>query len=554
MDQGLARKMGMDHISTLEFDIGDFVNEFSHCFTGECRVNMLPILYRISQTITDSIDLAASLSIILSVMQEQLKMQSGMVTLYDRESETIFIHDSFGLTDEEKGRGIYVPGEGITGKVVETGKAIVAQRLSDNPDFLDRTGSHARKGRSKAVFFCVPIIHTRKVLGTIGAERVYMNQRLLKQDLEILAMVAAMIAPAAELYLMENVDKVRLESENRRLKNTLKERLKPSNIIGNSKPMQDVYDLVYKVAVAKTTVLILGESGVGKELVANAIHYNSATAEGPFVSFNCAALPENIAESELFGHEKGAFTGAVMMRKGRFEMADGGTIFLDEIGELSPSMQAKLLRVLQERVFERVGGGRPIKVDVRIIAATNRNLAEMVDRGTFREDLYYRLNVFPIVVPPLRDRGSDIVILADHFVTTFAKENDKSIKRISTPAINMLMSYHWPGNVRELENVIERSVLLSDDDVIHSYNLPPSLQTSGESGTAFGVSLESKLHAVEYEMIVEALKNSNGHIGDAATELGLTRRMLGARMERYGITYKTFRTADMHKWKHDDRA
>jgi Transcriptional regulator containing GAF, AAA-type ATPase, and DNA binding domains len=540
--------MRLDDPATLEFDVGDFVDEFSHCFTGECRVSVLPILYQISQTITNSADLAGSLSIILGVMRQQLKMQRGVVTLYDRSSETIFIHDSFGLTDEEKGRGIYAPGEGITGKVVQTGKAIVAQRLRDNPDFLDRTRAHARKGRAKAAFFCVPIIHAQKVLGTIGAERVYLNQRLLKQDVEILTMIASMIAPAAELYLMENLDKVRLESENRRLKSALKERFKPSNIIGNCKPMQEVYDLIHKVAATKATVLILGESGVGKELVANAIHYNSPSAEGPFVKSNCAALPENLAESELFGHERGAFTGALTLHKGSFELADGGTIFLDEVGELSPSVQAKLLRVLQDRTFERVGGGKPIKVDVRIIAATNRNLAEMVEKGTFREDLYYRLNVFPITVPPLRERGSDVITLADHFVTTFAAENGKTIKRISTPALNMLMSYHWPGNVRELENVMERSVILSEDDVIHNYNLPPSLQTSRESGTAFGVSLESKIHAVEYEMIVEALKNSNGHMGEAAKELGLTRRMLGARMERYGITYKTFRTADIRRW------
>lgn len=480
-------------------------------------------------------------------MQQQMKMLCGMVTLYDRGNGTIFIHDSFGLTEEEKSRGIYAPGEGVTGRVVETASPIIVHEPRDNASFANKTGSMARKGQRKAAFFCIPIMHAHKVLGTIGAERHYMNPRLLKQDVEILSMIAAIIAPAAELYLMENLEKVRLENENRRMKNVLMERFRPSNIMGNSKPMQEVYDLVYKVASARTTVLILGESGVGKELVANAIHYNGSNADGPFVSFNCAALPESIAESELFGHEKGAFTGAATMRKGRFEMADGGTIFLDEIGELTLAMQAKLLRVLQLKTFERVGGNKPVKVDVRIIAATNRNLPEMVDKGTFREDLYYRLNVFPILVPPLRERGSDVITLADHFVMSFAKENNKNVKRISSPAINMLMSYHWPGNVRELENVIERSVLLADDDVIHSYNLPPSLQTSTESGTSFGVSLESKLHSVEYEMIVEALKNSNGHIGEAARELGLTRRSLGVRMDRYDITYKSFRTADAGK-------
>lgn len=530
----------MNNQATLELDMDYFVEEFSHCFTGECRVKMLPLLYKISQIITDSANLANALSIILGIMQQHLKMERGIVTLYDMPAENIFIHDSFGLTEEEQKRGVYTLGEGITGKVVETGKAIIARRVQDHPDFSDRTEAQ-RSSKAKSAFFCVPIMRARKVLGTIAAERVYMNQRLLKQDVELLTMIATMIAPVVELYLIENIDKVRLENENRRLKHALKERFKPTNIIGNSKPMQEVYELIHKVASTKATVLILGESGVGKELVANAIHYNSPNAEAPFITSNCAALPENLAESELFGHEKGSFTGALSMHKGCFEQADGGTIFLDEVGELSLTVQAKLLRVLQNRTFERVGGSKPVKIDVRIIAATNRNLAEMVEQGTFREDLYYRLHVFPITVPPLRERGSDVIALADHFVSTFSEENAKSIKRISTPALNMLMSYHWPGNVRELENVMERAVILSDDDVIHSYNLPPSLQTSKESGTAFGLTLEDKVRAVEYEMIVEALKNTNGHMGEAAEELGLTRRMLGVRMERYGISYKSFR-------------
>ncbi|MGO9597051.1 MAG: sigma 54-interacting transcriptional regulator [Isosphaeraceae bacterium] len=531
----------------LEFEAGDFVEEFSHCFTGECRIGVLPVLYKINQVIASSADLPKALSIILGVMRNQLRMQRGMVTLYDREAGTIFIHDSFGLTAEEQDRGIYAPGEGITGRVVQTGKAIIVPRLLESPEYLNRTSAHDKKGRTKAAFFCVPIMHAQKVLGTIGGERIYINQRLLKQDVELVAMIALMLAPVVELYLTENVEKVRLENENRCLKNALKERFKPANIIGNSKPMLEVYDLIKKVTGAKTTVLILGESGVGKELVANAVHYNGPNAESPFIAANCAAMPENLAESVLFGHEKGAFTGAVAQHKGSFEQADGGTIFLDEVGELSPTMQAKLLRVLQERTFERLGGSRPVKVDLRVIAATNCNLAAMVEEGSFREDLYYRLNVFPITVPPLRERGSDVITLADHFVTFFTRQNGKTVKRISTPAINMLMGYHWPGNVRELENVIERSVLLSEDEVIHSYHLPPSLQTAKESGTVVGVNLESKLRAVEYEMIVEALKNNNGHIGEAARELGLTRRMLGFRMERYGVTYKTFRTADMRK-------
>ncbi len=532
---------------TVAVDIDDFADDFTHCFTGECRVNVLPILFQISQIITESEDLASSLAVMLKVMRERLKIVRAMVTLYDRGSETIFLHESFGLTDEQKARGIYSPGEGITGKVVEAGKPFIVPRLRDHPGCLDDTMSTAGGANMNTSFFCVPIMHGKKVLGTISAERVYTNRRLLKQDVELLATIASMIAPAAELYLQENIDKVRLENENRRLSNELKQRFKPSNIIGNSKPMKEVYELIHKVAGTKATVLILGESGVGKELVANAIHYNGLSAEGPFIKFNCAALPENIVESELFGHEKGSFTGAIAMRKGRFEMADGGTIFLDEVGELSLPMQAKLLRVLQEKTFERVGGSRPVKVDLRIIAATNRNLIEMTEKGTFREDLYYRLNVFPMTIPPLRDRGSDIISLADFFVTQFAAETGKDVKRISTPALSMLMAYHWPGNVRELENVIERSVILAEDGVIHGYNLPPSLQTSTETGTTFGCTLEGKLEAVEYEMIVEALKTHQGNMTEAARELGLTRRILGLRMEKHALNYKKFRKGEEEK-------
>lgn len=521
---------------------GVFLDEFTHCFTGECRVNVLQILFKINQVIAANADLATLVSIVLDGMQRQMRMKRGAMMLYDRRSDAIFIHDSFGLSDEEKGRGIYAPGEGITGKVVQSGKPVIIPRLLESPDFLDRTKAHQGRNYDKLAFFCVPIVLAQKVLGTICAERVYMNQRLLTQDAELLSMIASLIAPAVELYLIENVDKVQLETENRRLKNELKQRFRPSNIIGNSKPMQEVYSLIQKVAATKATVLLLGESGVGKELVASAIHYNSPTADGPFIKANCAALPEALAESELFGHEKGAFTSAIATHKGYFEQASGGTIFLDEVGELSLPNQAKLLRVLQERTFERVGGSKSVKVDVRIIAATNRDLAEMVASGTFREDLFYRLNVFPITIPPLRERGSDVITLADHFVTTFSTENGKPIKRISTPAINMLMSYHWPGNVRELENVIERSVILAEEDVIHGYDLPPSLQMPIETGTGFALSLDDRIATVEQEMIIEALKASNGNVGEAAKVLGVTRRILGVRMERHGLDYKAFRT------------
>jgi Nif-specific regulatory protein len=289
-------------------------------------------------------------------------------------------------------------------------------------------------------------------------------------------------------------------------------------------------------------VLITGESGTGKELVAAELHRLSRRSASALVKINCAALPESIIESELFGHEKGAFTGALNQRKGRFELAQGGTIFLDEIAELSPQVQVKLLRVLQEREIERVGGSQVIKVDVRLIAATNRNLDEEVRAARFREDLFYRLNVFPLQVPPLRERKSDIMLLADHFAEKYAEKNNKLIKRISSPAIDLLTSYSWPGNVRELENCIERAVILSTDRVIHSYNLPPSLQSPSSTNTEPTTTLEAALSRLEKELIVEALKINGGNMAAAARQLGITERQMGLRVHHYGINWKSFRT------------
>jgi Nif-specific regulatory protein len=507
--------------------------DFTYCDSGECRIGVLPFLHEISTAMTENNDLSQTLAELLKLMEQRMNIVRGMVTLRDGSSGQFTIHRSFGLSEEQEARGVYSVGEGITGLTAESGEAIVVPRLRDEPRFLNRTLSHTPGDNGDNSFLCVPIKLGTRVLGTIGAERPYENHLLLRQDAELLATISAIIAPAVELYLVKR--------ENSQLRDALKERFHPTNIIGNSKPMLDVYDLIQRLAGTLTTVLILGESGVGKELIASAIHYNGPWANGPFVKFNCAALPEQILESELFGHEKGAFTGATAQRKGRFELAAGGTIFLDEVGELSLLVQAKLLRILQERTFERVGGNQTLKVDLRIIAATNRDLREMVTKGSFREDLFYRLSVFPITVPPLRARGSDVILLADHFVKVFSKKLIKRVQRISTPALDMLMSYHWPGNVRELENAIERAIILSDDEVIHQYDLPPSLQTASESGTAYESGLKLKLQSVEHEMIVEALKTHRGNVSEAASELNLTRRVLSLRMKAYGIDYKAYR-------------
>ncbi len=301
--------------------------------------------------------------------------------------------------------------------------------------------------------------------------------------------------------------------------------------------------MIDKVAPTTSTVLIRGESGVGKELVADAIHYASNRADKPFIKVNCAALPESLIESELFGHEKGAFTGASALRIGRFEAAQGGTIFLYEIGELPPSTQVKLLRIMEQREFERRGSTVPIKADVRIICATNRNLEELIEKGAFREDLYYRINVFPVFIPPLRERINDIPGLADHFIMKFNQNNQKKIKRISSSAIDMLMVYHWPGNIRELENCIERACIMSTDSVIRASNLPPTLQTALSSGTKSLGTLETIISLVEQQIILETLHSTKGNMLKASKLLGITERMMGIRIKKYNIDPKRYKPA-----------
>jgi Nif-specific regulatory protein len=298
---------------------------------------------------------------------------------------------------------------------------------------------------------------------------------------------------------------------------------------------------VAQVAQTNTTVLIRGESGTGKELIAHAIHYNSLRASKPFIKVSCAALPETLIESELFGYEKGAFTGAQARKKGRFELADGGTLFLDEIGDLNASTQIKLLRAIQEREFERLGGTETIKVNVRLIAATNKDMEKAIVDGTFREDLYYRLNVFTIFVPPLRERKADLLLLADHFLEKASLAHSKHIKRISTPAIDMLMAYHWPGNVRELENAIERAVVVCDGQVVHAHHLPPTLQTAASSGAAMSLSLKDAIDAYEKDLIQDALKTSRGNRAKAARLLNTTGRIMNYKVRQLGIDWRRFK-------------
>ena len=506
--------------------------------SGEIR--KLTTLVEISQALSGTLDQKAALHRVLEILENHHGFVSSAVTLLRSDSREIYIEAACGLTPEGR-RVRYRLGEGITGRVVESGKPVVVPQASNEPLFLGRAAQTKKLSKHEITFICVPITLNRKSVGALAGVLRYKKDRDYDRAVKFLRVVASMIAQGLKVHQMVELEKQRLLDENIHLRQELKQRYDFSNIIGNSGPMRQVYEQISQVAPTNTTVLIRGESGTGKEMIAHAIHYNSPRASKPFIKVACAALPESLIESELFGYEKGAFTGASSRKKGRFEMAEGGTLFLDEIGELSQATQIKLLRVLQEREYERLGGTETIKSNVRLIAATNKDLEKAIREGVFREDLYYRLNVFTIYLPPLRERRPDVLELAEHFVDKYARQHHKRIKRISTPAIDMLTSYHWPGNVRELENCIERTLLVCEGNVIHGHHLPPTLQTAAASDTVTRLSLMAAIEAYEKDLIQDALKTARGNRARAAKLLDTTERILGYKVKKYTIDCQRFR-------------
>jgi len=485
-------------------------------------------------------ELRPTLYKVLEILSQGMDLTRGAISILNPARHEIRIEAAHGLSASAISRGRYKPGEGITGRVIQTGKPIVVPKVSEEPAFLNRTAEAGDK-EGEMSFLCVPVTKGEQVLGTLSAHRPFDPAYDLDHARQVLTVVAAMVAQKVAHIEALHWEKEAHSAENKRLREELAGKYSITNLVGNSNKMREVFQMISQVCKSNATVLIRGESGTGKELAASAIHYNSPRAKGPFVKVNCAALPVTLMESELFGHEKGAFTGAIRLKPGKFEQADRGTIFLDEIGSISLDVQSHLLRVLQEKEIERVGGFATIKVDVRVVAATNRDLEKAVEEGQFREDLYYRLNVFPIYMPPLRQRKTDILLLADHFLEKYSRENGKDIRRFSTPAIDMMMQYHWPGNVRELENCIERAVLLCDGGVIHAFHLPPTLQTGEESDTLPNRSLDQAVEALERDMIVDALKSTRGNMGKAAELLSTTPRKIGYKAEKYGIDFRDYR-------------
>ncbi|MEO8587046.1 MAG: sigma 54-interacting transcriptional regulator [Acidobacteriota bacterium] len=505
--------------------------------------NELTMLLDLSEALGSPLNLRASFARALEILETDVKAIFGMITFLDAESGDLKVEAATGRHAAATGNLRYRPGEGISGRVVKTGKPIAIPHASEEPLFLDRPGllRSRRKSKDDLSYISVPIRIDGRNAGALGVAFVHEKSRDLGHLVKVLGIAASMLGQATRVHRLLEAQRDRLMEENRQLKEELRERYDVGNLIGTSHPMQKVYEQVAQAAPANTTVLIRGESGTGKELVAHAIHHNSPRSGKPFIKVNCAALPESLIESELFGYEPGAFTGADKQKKGRFELAHGGTLFLDEVGDFPAATQVKLLRVLQEREFERLGGVKPVRVDVRLITATNTDLEEALKMGTFREDLYYRLNVFGLFVPPLRERRSDILLLADHFVEKYAAAHARSVRRISTSAIDMLMSYHWPGNVRELENCIERAVLICEGGVIHAHHLPPTLQTAEVSNTLPGQSLADSISGYEKDLILDGLKIARGNRAKAARLLRTTERILNYKIGKHGIDADRFR-------------
>lgn len=492
----------------------------------------LDTLFRVSQVLSQSLNLNETLQGVLLQIHEKGGLRNGMVSLVQPDKGEMLLSAVHGETNVDEVR--YRSGEGIVGSILEEGRTVVVKRISDEPRFLGRLGLYDKD----LPFIGVPIRVSGKLVGVLAAQPSQAADSFLNERAQFMEMLANLVGQAVRLSWEVEKERSDLMRERDSLKRQVRGSYGFSNMVGHTAVMKRVFEVIRQVAKWDTTVLIRGESGTGKELIANAIHYNSPRANAPFVKLNCAALPDNLLETELFGHEKGAFTGAVSMRKGRFEQADGGTIFLDEIGEISPTFQAKLLRVLQEGEFERVGGTKTLKVNVRVIAATNKDLESEVEAGEFREDLYYRLNVMPINIPPLRERSEDIPDLAQFLIGKIAKAQSRPLE-ITDSAIRMLMRYHWPGNVREMENTLERASIMSEDGkvdrgAISLAGLEDKLDVTSATQPQSKIDLDDP-DLDERERVIAALEQTGWVQAKAARLLNMTPRQIAYRIQTLNI-------------------
>ncbi len=495
----------------------------------------IAILEDLSEILGSSLELDALFDQVISLIQQQLGIKRASLVLKDEAIDQLRIVAAIGLSDSEMQRGLYSLGQGVTGQVVQSGEPRVVADIANDPDFLNRTGAMAQLPTDQTwSFICIPIKIEDKTVGALTATLPFTNQARLDAAERLLRIITANIAQAIHINQLVKLEKDQWLEENRQLRENLHSKYRFENIIGTSPAMMEVLATIGQVAASRASVLLLGETGTGKELIAKAVHYNSPRREKPFVRVNCGALSETLLESELFGHIKGSFTGAIRDKIGRFEAADGGTIFLDEIGTLDMQLQVKLLRVLQEREFERVGDHQTITVDARVIAATNLDLAEEVRKGNFREDLYYRLNVVTVNLPPLRARREDVPQLIDHFLDKYNAENSRNLQLITRDLMNVLLRYPWPGNVRELENAIERAVVLAQSEQFTEDLLPIQIRMFAQQGREKhqAQTIESLARRLS-EQAIEEYAMREGEIWDLI--VGEVERQLIARaLERTG--------------------
>ena len=520
----------------------------------------LSTLTEIGRIISSTMELREAFQKMMQIISDKLAMRRGALVILDESTGRLRTEAAVGLTPEEIERGKYALGEGITGMVVATGRPRIIPDLRDEPDFLNRTGRLGQQGDAAISFLCVPIKVEGRVAGALSVDRILADPEQLEGDQRFLEIIASFMAQAIQVHRMIMRQKEELLEENAQLRAQVRDRYRFENIIGDAPAMHEVFATVGQVANSRATVLLLGETGTGKEMIAKAIHHNSPRKDRPFIRVNCGALTGTLLESELFGHVKGSFTGAIRDKVGRFEAADGGTIFLDEIGTLEQQLQVKLLRVLQEREFERVGDTQTVKVDVRVIAATNVDLQEEVAKQNFREDLFYRLNVVTVYLPPLRNRREDIPRLIDHFLDKYNAINDRKLRRISRDMLNALLRYPWPGNVRELENAIERAVVLSRDEDFTEDLLPLSVrmfaaqrrsnqasesvetltkrladQAMADYEMREGEIYQLVIDQIEHALIDRALGKCDGVKTKAADFLGINRNTLNKKVKELGI-------------------
>ena len=553
-------------VSILANQAGQIFKNLQNYRRLEQKNKIQQVLIDISRVVTSSLDLDEVFQNIMAIMEKSLKLEKGSLVLYEPQSGSLRLVAAIGLSTEEIERGTYQPGEGITGKVYESGQPVFIHSVQNDPDFLNRVGylNYFKSNASNVNLLSAPVKSEHSIIGVVSVFIV--NQKNLDSQtyLDFLQVVASMISQAIKIHNLVEDAKKEISRENILLKRELREKYKFGALIGRSKVMEKLFEKVRLVSDSRASVLITGESGTGKEMIASAIHYNSNRSDKPFIKINCAAIPEHLLESELFGHTKGSFTGAYSDKKGKFEIADGGTIFLDEIGEMDINLQSKLLRVLQEKEIEAVGSVKVKKVDVRILAATNANLETLISEKKFRSDLYYRLNVVNLTMPPLRERPEDIPILIFHFLERYTKENSKEIKGITRDAHKILTAYNWPGNVRELENIIERSVVLTQNSSLDTDDFSDikekigvseqfkSISDSDETGLAIegsnfysntyldsldGRALEVIIGEVESRLILYSLKKFRYTKTRVAKYLGINRNTLDKRIKELNIEY-----------------